>query len=314
MLKEELELADFHRLYGLHRTLSIGSTSQDLFAWLPVDHDIMVETELSQEHIERQVTQRMIERFAARLEKSPEFRFALGEKRSLRGIRLASLGVHGKASLVARLNAIWKEDNGPETEESLIDVTFGNARRTADYALWMQSYLARLPEDLRNRQKAEIRLAKRLFRMLGGVYSAAEAGLCPITIEQWVIQSMGRFASGRPIGTCDSLLRHIDTESGASAGDSGSRASIVPFTRFRRSFPVWRPGLTGEEVERREISPTTNLLELLGNGEEKMAQVKWERIVALARTYSLRRHHQEKWTLEELTGESRPPLDGACHV
>ncbi|OQA33310.1 MAG: hypothetical protein BWY57_01312 [Betaproteobacteria bacterium ADurb.Bin341] len=288
VLKAEWENGGFNARYGLQRLLSIGSTARDLYAWLPTDHDLMVETQAPQELIDRDEVRQLLEHLAAQLAVSPEFQASPEEERSLRAIFLSSLKVRGQASLVGRLNAIWDCAHGEEQEDNLVDVTFGNVRRTADYALWMQAYLARLPAEWRARQTAEIRLAKKVFKALGEVYGSQETGLRPITIEQWVIQNVLRQPSGLPIGTFDAVLRHVAKEA-------------LPFAEYRARWPVWRPGLTDDEVANSAIHPAINLLELLANGDPVLAEAKWQRIVMLARAYLQRREAGQAWTIEALT-------------
>ena len=288
LLTAEWERGGFDERYGLRRLRSIGSTARDLYAWLPADHDLMVETEAPQEWIDRDAVRQMLERLAAQLAVAPEFHASPEEGRRLRAIFLSSLKVRGQASLVGRLNAVWDCANGEVQEDILVDVTFGNVRRTADYALWMQAYLARLPAEWRARQTAEIRLAKKMFKALGEVYGSQETGLRPITIEQWVIQNVRRQPSGLPVGTFDAVLRHVAKEA-------------LPFAQYRQRWPVWRPGLSDDEVACCAISPAINLLDLLANGDPVLAEAKWQRIVTLARAYMQRREARQAWTIEALT-------------
>ncbi|MBS1197717.1 MAG: hypothetical protein H6R18_1502 [Proteobacteria bacterium] len=288
LLAAEWQVGGFSDRYGLRRMLSIGSTARDLYAWLPTDHDLMVETEAPQEQIDRDKIRQLLERLAAQLAAAPEFRASPEDGQSLRAVFLSSLKVRGQASLVGRLNAIWDCANGEVQEENLVDITFGNVRRTADYVLWMSAYLARLPVEMRVRQTAEIRLAKKMFKALGEVYGSQETGLRPITIEQWVIQNVLRQPSGLPVGTCDAVLHHV-------AGQA------ISFTDYRQRWPVWRPGLTDEEIESGAISPVINLLDLLANGDKVLAEAKWQRIVRLAQAYMRRREQRQGWTIEELT-------------
>lgn len=288
VLKAEWENGGFGERYGLRRMLSIGSTARNLYAWLPADHDLMVETEAPQEWIDRDAVRQMLERLAAQLAVAPEFHASPEEGRRLRAIFLSSLKVRGQASLVGRLNAVWDCANGEVQEDILVDVTFGNVRRTADYALWMQTYLARLPAEWRTRQTAEIRLAKKVFKALGEVYGSQETGLRPITIEQWVIQNVLRQPSGLPVGTFDAVLQHVAHEA-------------LPFAEYRARWPVWRPGLSDDEVARCAIRPAINLLDLLANGDPVLAEAKWQRIVALAHAYRQRREARQAWTMMELT-------------
>lgn len=289
LLAAQWQAGDFTARYGLKRLLSVGSTRRDLYGQLPVDFDLMVETEVPQDRIDRDHLRPLLLRLTEQIAAAPEFRPLPEEGVQLEAVTLASFKLHGQGSLVGRLDAILEQNDGVKRRFPLVDITFGNLARTANYALWMDAFFARLPSDLARRQKQEIRLAKRLFKALGVMYGLAETGLGSIAIEQWVLQGPTRISCGIPVGTLDGLLRHV-----AGAGDAHSS-----FADYARRWPVWRPGCSDDEIPTGQIRPGINLLDAGAFGE---ATDPWWRIVAMAGRYVRLRAENAARSPETLAG------------
>jgi len=291
LLTAEWQAGDFTDRYGLRRLLSVGSTRRDLYGPLPVDLDLMVETEVPQDRIDRDHLRPLLVRLTEQIASAPEFRPLPEEGVHLEAVTLASFKLHGQGSLVGRLDAIIVQNDGSKRRLPLVDITFGNLARTANYALWMDAFLARLPFDLARRQKGEICLAKRLFKGLGVTYGLAETGLGSIAIEQWVLQGPVRISCGIPVGTLDGLLRHL-------AGAADARDS---FAAYSRCWPVWRPGCADDEISTGLIRPGINLLDPSAFGDA--ADNPWRRIIAVADRYVRLRAERAMWSPETLAGQ-----------
>src|SRR6185437_7861339 len=131
----------------------------------------------------------------------------------------------------------------------------------------------------RDRWHAEIRLGKRMFDAIGGLYHSWEHGMRAHTIEHWVTRSPG-----------PARLHNVLLETNASAHRT--------FRQFRDQFPVWHPGVSHAVAAGRGYVPF-NLLDYLGDGDDALAESKWRRLCAAAAEYCRRFAQDIGWKLED---------------
>jgi putative hydrolase of the HAD superfamily len=289
-----------HERYGVACVAMVGSTRRGTFAEIPVDFDLAVLTERDQKDIPHAVLHAACDDLVQSISRMPELaRYC----RSLAGgveaphprIVLASLGVRGTASLVARYDVVL---DGAEREFrcGFLDVTCGRLPHLLGYEQWMSGHFDGLGSRWADRLRTEIRLAKAVFGQVDGVYGSKGRGLRGHAVEQLLIQGRTYRPSRLPIGTFDNAMRLIFEE--------GAQTGPRRFGEFQRAFPLWRPG--GADRDGRRV----NLWQLLGDGEADAAEERWRRLVRLAIGYQRSLSDGGAWSIEQLAGFARRPVKG----
>lgn len=261
---------------GVEHVLSAGSALHGTYVRHPPDFDALVAGTTPQDQINRKVIPEFIEHFSADLLASPvleAYTRAMGWG-APRGIVLRSLAPDGPITLLARFDLAVLDG----TVEWL-DLSFGWLFRAIGLELRRRAFSNSLAPLARDRWHAEIRLGKRMFDAIGGLYHSWEHGMRAHTIEHWVTRSPG-----------PARLHNLLLETNASAHRT--------FRQFRDQSPVWHPGVSHAVAAGRGYEPF-NLLDYLGDGDDALAESKWRRLCAAAAEYCRRFAQDAGWKLED---------------
>ncbi|MGE0022152.1 MAG: HAD family hydrolase [Hyphomicrobium sp.] len=294
-----IEKTGFDAKYSVLHVMNVGSTSRGTYPAFPADFDIVVETACEQTRIAHEDALLLCDTIIESVVRTEAFhRFVNAIGRSIGcddfrpQVQLASFGVRGPQSLVARYDLVAPGSATPVI--GFLDVSFGLLPQIIGYEVATRRQLDTLGPLAAEQLRSEIRLAKALLKRMGALYGSRERGLRAHAVEQWVIQSLNYRASGSAFGTLDNALGHIVEES--CAGHEADRAT---FQSYKTRFPLRHPGwweIADPHSDRRAV----NLWDLLGDGDTVMAEQKWQRLVALAMVFDDVRTRGRSWDLETL--------------
>lgn len=282
VVSDTCRLSGFEQYYDVQKIATVGSSNRGTYVEVPPDFDVIVMTSVSQEKLDREHVRLALDLIGTKLNKSTIFKdfchtveYEWG--RNENHLVLSSLGVRGKASLVARFVLAAR----PERE--FLDLTFGNLEAAVGYEVWFQRYIKSLTPCNRLRFQREVRLAKQLLRAHGKLYGSAVHGLRAHALEQWIIQAHDHRYSGVSVGTLANLFHFIVEEGAMRLSENEYR--LIPFQAFKTKFPVWHPGVWEVEVGSSVHGTPLNLLDFLGDKDEQLANTKWLYLFVLALTF-----------------------------
>jgi hypothetical protein len=184
---------------------------------------------------------------------------------------------------------------------NVFDLTFGKLPQLVGYEFWLQRFLSGLAIQDRDEFRREVRLAKRLFSMMGDLYGTGTSGFRGNVVEQFIIQGRDYRCDGLEGGSLDNSLTLI-------AEELGSEFLALAFDEYKARFPLWHPGWweTGLGLDPRKEG--VNILDLIGGGDVVMAERLWGRLKAIAIAHQRYRHSNTEWNLESVVSAARDLL------
>ena len=293
----------FYDDYGVERIMIVGSTSRATYAGLPVDFDLAVLTKNRQREISDAALQRVTDKLVQRISAEPDFadycKILDGPARvdaKLPVIALASLGLRGTESLVARYDLVIDAE-GEQSRSGFLDVTCGRLPHLMGYEMFMHDLFERIGVREAHQLRRNIALTKIVLETAGGIYGSKARGLRGHGVEQLILRSGGYRHSGQAIGSFDDAMRLI-FENGTAAV-SGGAIEIRCFEDFKNAYPLWRPG--GDDREGRPV----NLWNLLGDGIKEAAEERWRRLVNVAIAYQNCVFEGRAWGVADVVAMAR---------